>query len=403
MGRSHRVEAASHYVDPDIRKAESLAPEAFTSRAFLERELETLFARSWLLLPQVPGDTLRDDSRSLVERVRLNGARVPVSVLDKPLFLQRDRAGVLRAFPNVCTHAWHTLVAGPERDRSLVCPQHGRRFDTAGRYQTQPGMPADLPGFPRPCDHLRELKVHAWSELLWVCLGNPAGPPPLQTVQGLLGRLPMNDLQRLSVAGEVREVAGNWKQHACNYLDSLHIPFVHSRPGGLSDALHTDSYRTEVYDDAVLQWAYARDARLGFDPDLLPERFRDADGRRVFALWWFVWPNTTLNFYPWGLSVNTYAPVPGRPDRTLFHWYQWSWNQDAAKRMEDWHMQSVDDEDVAALREVARGLRSGMAVRGRFAPGAEDAPHWFHRRVYQELFDSPSEPSTNAPATCAPC
>ena len=53
----------------------------------------------------------------------------------------------------------------------------------------------------------------------------------------------------------------------------------------------------------------------GFAPAQLPERLRDPDRRRVFALWWFVWPNLTFNFYPWGLSVNVYQPVPGAPTR----------------------------------------------------------------------------------------
>ena len=34
-----------------------------------------------------------------------------------------------------------------------------------------------------------------------------------------------------------RDVAGNWKQHAWNYLDPFHIGFVHRAPGGLADAV----------------------------------------------------------------------------------------------------------------------------------------------------------------------
>jgi choline monooxygenase len=107
----------------------------------------------------------------------------------------------------------------------------------------------------------------------------------------------------------------------------------------------------------------------------------------VFALWWFVFPNLTLNFYPWGLSINLYAPVPGKPQRTLFHWYHLV--RDAskyAKREEVWMMKAVDDEDVDALTQVARGVRSGMAPRGRFAGDAEKGPHWFHRKVYESAF-----------------
>jgi len=39
------------------------------------------------------------------------------------------------------------------------------------------------------------------------------------------------------VPDEVREVDGNWKQHAWNYMDNYHIHFVHKGTGGLADAI----------------------------------------------------------------------------------------------------------------------------------------------------------------------
>src|SRR5262249_16893020 len=147
------------------------------------------------------------------------------------------------------------------------------------------------------------------------------------------------------------------------------------------------SYTTEIKDGAVLQWVYASRAEDGFDPAMLPERFRDPKGRRVFALWWYVWPNLTLNFYPWGLSINVYQPIAGRPDATRFLWYHHI--LDAAKyadRDRRWLSAQVDAEDIDALAHVSRGLRSGLAVRGRFAPDEEQAAHWFHRAVAQAAF-----------------
>ena len=107
----------------------------------------------------------------------------------------------------------------------------------------------------------------------------------------------------------------------------------------------------------------------------------------MFALWWFVFPNLTLNFYPWGLSVNVYQPVPGRPDATRFIWYQWAIDRDKhAERDQRWLSSQVDAEDVDALAHVSRGLRSGFAPRGRFSPRDEHAAHWFHRKVSRSVF-----------------
>lgn len=374
------------WVDPEIARARTLPPWAFTDPAHHQQELKTVFSSSWLFVPQRSGQALRDDPRSLTDQVRRRGAQLPVSVIDTPLVLQRDWDGDLHAFPNVCTHAWHTLVQGPGRERAIVCPQHGRRFDTKGRYVSQEGFEG-VEEMPGPDDHLRSLGVHEQEPFLFVCLGERASPadrlmaPMLES----LGKLRLDALERRPMDHEVRTVAGNWKQHAWNYLDTLHIPYIHARPGGLSEAVHLDSYQTERHGDSVLQWAYAKDPAHGFDPELLPERFAHPQ-KRVFALWWFLFPNLTLNFYPWGLSVNVYHPSRSDPLQTRFHWYHYLWDPQKYEQRESvWMLESVDDEDIDALTQVARGVRSGLASRGRFAPEKETGPHWFHRRVYEAV------------------
>jgi choline monooxygenase len=303
-----------------------------------------------------------------------------VPVLDKPFFLQRGwRDTQLRLMPNVCTHAWYPLVPGASRGERLVCAQHGRQFDGAGRVLSQPGFKTF-----RDCDQLAAFPTAEHGPLLYACLGKPRLPfaKLFAPVAASLGKLPLEKLERRAQAGELREVDGNWKQHAWNYMDKFHVQFIHKAPGGLADAIDLAGYKTELNDGAALQWAYAKDPEAGFDPALLPERFRDAAGRRVFALWWFIFPGLTLNFYPWGLSVNLYEPVPGRPEKTLFRWFAYSWDDAKfARRDELWLSGQVDAEDVEAMAQVRRGARSGFAPRGRFSPTEETGPHWFHRAV----------------------
>src|SRR5580704_8566792 len=160
------------HVDADIRIAEGLEPSAFTDRGFLERELATIFTTSWLVVPE-----RGDDPRPLDEQLAARGSRVPVTVVDRPIFLQRgwdDEA--LRAFPNTCTHAWYPLVLGTSRGPTLVCGQHGRRFDCTGKFVSQQGFPADLTDFPRTCDHLAELPAATWRQLMFVALAPGARP-----------------------------------------------------------------------------------------------------------------------------------------------------------------------------------------------------------------------------------
>lgn len=376
------------FVDDDIRVAETLPARAFRDESIAERERETVFARHWLMLPERTTVERRDDARTLAEQVAARGARTPLSFLDRALFLQRGwDDDALRLFPNACTHAWYPLVHGPSRGNAIACGQHGRKFDCAGRFLAQPGF-KDLPDFPRDCDHLRAQPVSAWRGLLFTALGVPHAPldEVLVDVDESLARMDLDGLRLASLGQEVRDVSGNWKQHAWNYMDSFHVTYIHRAPGGLADAIDMSSYRTELHRFTALQWAYARDAAAGFDPDELPDRFRDPSGRRVFALWWLVFPNLTLNFYPWGLSVNLYLPVPGRPETTRFGWYHLVRDAEKhARRDRDWLSAQVDAEDVDAMAQVMRGLRAGVTPRGRFSPEGERGPHWFHRLVSREL------------------
>src|SRR5438445_13560073 len=98
----------------------------------------------------------------------------------------------------------------------------------------------------------------------------------MEKVQQSIPGIILESLKRKRVKDEVREVEGNWKQHAWNYMDNFHIRFVHKGPGGLADAIDLSSYRTKLYKFSALQWAYARDEENGFEHRLLADRFRDS-------------------------------------------------------------------------------------------------------------------------------
>ena len=379
-------------VDQDIGQALTLPPQAFTDPTILARELETVFSSSWLLAPEPVPTASENTIRSLCEEVAEPLSYAPFQLCDHPLYLHRDEGGELRCFPNVCTHAWYPLVTEAGCGKALTCGQHGRRFDCRGQFLSQPSF-TDMPDFPRTCDHLQEIPFREWNSLGFASIGTPrhSFDHVFAPINESLCQMPLADLERVMQPDEVRIVDGNWKQHAWNFMDKFHIPFIHRGPNGLVDALDYRTYQTELYDHAALQWAWAKNPEHGFDPEHLPERFRDTSGqgRRVIALWWFVFPNLTLNFYPWGLSINRYEPIKSEPTKTRFYWHHYAMDKSKYEACESiWQNSKVDDEDVVAMGLVRRGLQSGLAPRGRFAPTEEMGPHWFHRTVYEHLFDA---------------
>src|ERR671925_1601410 len=96
------------FVDPDIKSAEALPDSAFTDPKFLELELTRIFNRTWILIPH-RNPSVSEDPFELGK----TGSRTPISILEKPLFLQRTSKSEIKCFPNVCTHAWHPLVEFP--------------------------------------------------------------------------------------------------------------------------------------------------------------------------------------------------------------------------------------------------------------------------------------------------
>ena len=363
------LRAEDFEVDADISAAQGLPAAAFREPAFARLEQDTLFRSSWLLAP--------------VAAPRERGGRAPFTLSGRPWFLQRGwDDDVLRCFSNVCSHAWYPLVEAEGAGRTLVCGQHGRSFDVEGRCKAHKGF-SGLPGFPHQTDHLRAAELASLRSLTFVSEGPRAGFD-CGALAECVARLP---LEKMTVELDQRRVvAGNWKQHAWNYLDRFHIGFIHGGPRGLYEACDMASYTTELHADSALQWVHARRPDLGLRPEHLPERLR---GGPVFALWWFVLPNLALNFYPWGLSINVFEPVPERAEVTLFRWMHLVMDEARyARRDELWLSARVDAEDLAAMAAVRRSLGAGELPRGRFAPHEEAGAHWFHRAVYQGVFSA---------------
>ena len=364
----------SFEVDSDIRQARTLPASAFESLSVAERERQAIHQKGFHLLPP---HTVPVTPRS----------SHPTKLSAVPLVLTRSSDCTLRALSNVCTHAWYPVATKPSSSKFLTCGQHGRRFDLEGTAISQMGFDSSC-GFPAAEDNLSAFSVQELGPLNFVGLGSEdtsAWRSFSAPWSDELAHYPLNELHYAPRNGESRTLEGNWKQHAWNYLDSFHIPFIHRGPKGLVDAIDYKSYTTEIYPDAVLQWAWSKNPEYGLPSHYAPERLRHPE-KRLFALWWFIWPNLTLNFYPWGLSVNRYGLSLDNPAECEFEWYHYILDDELYEKADTiWLNDQVDQEDVDAMALVRENIQSGCARRARFSPSEEKAPHWFHHRVSQAL------------------
>lgn len=352
-------------VHPEVARAETLDKGFYLEPAQQALQWERLFARSWQWLGDTQG---LEAPGSLSPRTLLPGT------LDEPLLLSRDAAGALHCLSNVCTHRGNLLVQQDCGEAAQIrCGYHGRRFALDGRFVSMPAF-AGAQDFPRPCEDLARLRFADWGGQGFVAL-----EPPLASFDAVfgpirerLGWLPLQDFRLDPTRSRDYEFDAHWALYVENYLEGLHISFVHP---GLTQTLDLAAYSYEQHPYANLQLAPARAGEPGFEPPPdSPEH-----GQRIAAYYWWVFPNLMLNFYPWGLSLNLVLPRGAARTCVLFRSYVWK--PELLGSGAGGALDEVEMEDEAVVQTVQRGLRSRFYKTGRYAPEREQLVHQFHRLI----------------------
>ena len=228
-------------------------------------------------------------------------------VLDEPLLLTRDSRDEIHCLSNVCTHRGALVCEHAGVQPALRCRYHGRRFGQDGRFLSMPEFEGAA-GFPSPADDLARVPFGAWGKFLFASLA-PAFPLAelLAEVDARIGWLPLADAVFDPSRARDYLVRANWALYCDNYLEGFHIPYVHA---ALAGALDYGEYTTELYPWASLQLGVAGEGQDAFE---LPPSSAD-HGRRIAAYYFWLFPNTMVNVYPWGISLNVVRPLA--PDRT---------------------------------------------------------------------------------------
>ena len=357
------------HVKPDIAQAFTLPSSIYKDQALFDACRERIFARSWQLI----GD---------IDQVKTPGQVQPVTMLegllDEPLLLTRDHNDQLHCLSNVCTHRGSILCSGAGHEKNLQCRYHGRRFDLDGAFRSMPEF-EQAKDFPSPKDNLPKVKFATWGKFIFASLEPMCSFDELiKEVVGRVGFMPVDGMTFDPTRSRDYLVHANWALYCDNYLEGFHIPFVHA---SLNEAIDYGSYTTELFRWSNLQVGIARGAEDAFD---LPKSSPDF-GKRIAAYYFWLFPNTMLNVYPWGISVNIVQPLA--IDRTKVSFRSYIWNRDLLERGAGAvsGLDRVEREDEAIVEAVQRGVRSRFYERGRFSPTREQGVHHFHRLLAEML------------------
>jgi choline monooxygenase len=345
LARAHTIPAA-WYTDPRI--------------AALERRC--VWGRSWQLVGR---------AAQLAEA----GAYVTAEVAGEPIVVVRGADGALRAFFNVCRHHAAAVMTAPcgKADR-LRCPYHGWTYDLAGRLRGVPELDG-VEGFDRAAMGLVPVAVDTWEGLVFVHL-DPEPPPLAASLGAVVDQIAALGLGALTFY-ERREytLACNWKVYVDNYLDGgYHVPHLHAQLGAV---LRYTDYTIECFDRVCLQ---ASPIEAGPDADAATAAVRS--GR---ALYYWIYPNLMLNWYPGHLDTNLVIPLGVDRTKVVFEFYFSAADSDEHHRQSVALAERIQDEDVAICESVQRGLGSRAYHAGRLSVRREAGENLFHRLLARDL------------------
>jgi choline monooxygenase len=356
-------------IDEELARASTLPAAWYTDPEALARERRDVFARTW-------------QWAAPLDRLARPGDFVATDVGGEPVLLVRGDDGVLRALSNVCRHRAGPVAAGCGNRSTLRCGYHGWSYGLDGALRATPEFEG-AEDFDPQAVRLPAYACDTFGPFAFVRL-SPHGPSLRESVPEVFAKTAARPLEALRlVVRREYEVACNWKTYVDNYLEGYHIPIVHP---GLFREVDYNAYRVEPFALSSEQHAPVRRG------DEAGRRYPNPEGAVPDVLYFWVFPNLMLNFYPDNLQLNLVLPLAPERTLTVFEWYfrtepgaEPPTAESPGVRKAVGLADEVQREDMAICEAVQKGLASATYDRGRYCVKRENGVHHFHRRLARFL------------------
>jgi len=215
------IEALRDNVSTPFEEARAMPPAVYTSEAFHDAELESVFKKSWFCVGRA----------SALAKV---GDYVTCELAGQPIIVLRDKDNVLRAYSNVCRHRMSTLLQGRGNTKTIVCPYHAWTYNLDGSLRGAPAMKGNK-AFCKDHYSLPDIACEDWLGWVFISLNADAQPvaEELSEVAELVAGYDMTNYTETFFEEHLWDT--NWKVLAENFMESYHLPVCHAGTiGGLS-------------------------------------------------------------------------------------------------------------------------------------------------------------------------
>lgn len=365
-------------VNPQLECAETLASRFYTDAAILALEKTHIFQRTWQLVGTLSQPCGQRDG--VPRTIADPETYFAFDLAGEPIVVVRDKAGVLRAFSNVCRHRAGPITEGAGCRNVFNCAYHGWTYTLDGRLIGTPEIDG-VEFFDRSAMGMVPLRCETWQQFIFVNFSSD-GPSLEEYLGNISQKAEEFSFKGLALA-ERRDyiVNCNWKVYVDNYLEGYHIPIVHP---GLMKEIDYPRYRCETFRYHSQQLGPVKPLKPGEEAQRI---YAPGTGLKD-ALYFWVFPNLMLNFYPDNVSTNLIVPLSHDKTLTIFEWYFEDANSQrvrerAAKAIA--FSDEVQQEDVHICEAVQRGLQSSTYDRGRYSVKRENGVHHFHMLLAEFL------------------
>ena len=352
---------------PDPGRSYSLCADAYTSRQWLDVDLDAIITKSWQWVcheEKLPGP----------------GAFVTAEIAGNPVCVVRDNGGQLRGFYNVCKHRAMRLLDGDGKKSRIMCPYHGWTYDLQGRLVSSPAT-GHLQDFDPGSICLDSVQVEVFCGFVFVNL-DPNAESLLQQSGDLADEIEFwaPDIHELTHSRRLNyTIESNWKNVIDNFLECYHCPIAHKDFCTLVD-MNTYKVTTHgIYSSHMAEAGKTVNSAYNVDDAAVQDH----------AVWW-LWPNTCLMRYPGRGNMIVMQVIPDRPNRTLetYDFFLESSEPDANEVEAIRYLDEVlQAEDIWLVENIQKGMNTPAFTQGRivYDPNgsgkSEHAVHHFHGLV----------------------
>lgn len=363
----------------DARDSCTLPGHYYYDPAILAQEKEKIFYRNWLFAAHA-------------SEVAEPGSYIATTVIDQDIIVARGMDGVLRAFYNVCPHRGASLMDnGVGNRKTFVCPYHNWTFSNDGSLKNANG--AELMMNFDPADFcLPEMRVEEFGTHL-VFINMDPDAPSLESMAGSIVQefrdaVPDYD-DLLLVRKDPFDLDVNWKIAIGNFAECYHCPYAHPEfMGSATSLFETERWKNMVrpyYSSHIVYKARPENRAYGFNP---------CQADMVDGYIWALWPNTLFMAWPPSSNFIVFQVHPTGPEQT-FESLDYYFRSDPPSEKEEevikYHSDVVNEQDIAIIRAVQRGVKSRGYNQGRFVVDdfdswrSEHGVHHFERMVWEAL------------------